>query len=112
MSFDPDIDDDYLQLDGLEPLALGQGNLDPLTVNNCLRETLSQRDVRFLTSAGLGVQPGDLVLTLWAPELGSAKPSPGDRLTDAAGQSYTIQSSEFSPRTQRYRTICRQAVTA
>ena len=47
MSFDPDIDDDYRQLDGLEPLALGQGNLDPLTVNNCLRETLSHATCGF-----------------------------------------------------------------
>ena len=111
MTFDPDIDADYLLLDGLEPFALQQGNLDPVTVNNCLRETLAQADVQFLGTTGLGIQPGDLVVNLWAPELGSLTPMAGDRLTDGTGTSYTIQSSVYSPRSGRYRTVCRQVAT-
>ncbi len=112
MTFDPDINADYLTLDGLETFSLRQGNLDPATVNNCLREALVQADVQFLSTAGLGVQSGDLIVNLWAPELGSLTPGAGDRLTDSGGTTYTIQNSSYTPRSGRYRTLCRQAASA
>ena len=114
MTFDPDITADYLRLDGLEPFTLRQGNLDPITVNNCLREALTHDDTRFLSQSGLGVQPGSLVLNIWAAELPAGiSPAAGDSLTDAGGVGYTVQGrGDYWPLTARYRLILRANVVA
>jgi hypothetical protein len=114
MTFDPDIAADYLLLDGLEPFTLKQGNLDPVSVNNCLREALSQEDAQILSQSGLGVQPGNLVLNIWAAELpAGVSPAAGDSLTDGAGVGYVVQGrGDYWPLTGRYRLILRAKVLA
>lgn len=114
MTFDPDITADYLLLDGLESFTLRQGNLDPVTVNNCLRRALSYQDTQILGQSDLGVQPGNLVLNIWAAELPTGvSPAAGDSLTDAAGVGYTVQGrGDYWPLTGRYRLIVRAKVLA
>ena len=105
MTFDPS--QDYLSLDGLESLALTQGSGDPLTIDNCLRGTLSVQDIRLLAGS-VGTQPGDVVLQIWAAELpAGVTPGVGNSLADSAGAGYTIQSVEYRPLTQVYRCVCR-----
>jgi hypothetical protein len=114
MTFDPNITTDYLLLDGLEPFVLRQGNLDPVTVNNCLRETLTHEDIRLLNRSGLGVQPGNLVLNIWAAELPAGiSPTAGDSLTDGAGVGYIVAGrGDYWPLAARYRLILRSKVLA
>ncbi len=113
MTFDPDITADYLLLDGLETFTLRQGNLDPVAVNNCLREALSHGDTQFLSQSGLGIQPGSLVLNIWAPELPvGVSPAAGDMLTDSAGIGYSVLGrGDYWPLTGRYRLILRANVS-
>ncbi len=107
-----DLSHDYLALDGLELFTLTQGASDPLTVNNCLRGTLSFKDIRLL-AGGVGTQPGDMVLQMWGPELPTGvTPNVGDSVADATGISYTIQTTEFCPLTQTHRCVCRLKVVA
>jgi hypothetical protein len=114
MTFEPDVAGDYLSLDGLEPFTLRQGSLDPITVNNCLREALTREDTQFLSQSGLGVQPGSLALNIWAAELpAGVSPAAGDSLTDAAGVGYTVQGrGDYWPLAARYRLILRAKVLA
>lgn len=106
MAFDPS--SDYLLFDGLEPFTLRQGADDPVTVNNCQRGKLSYREIQF--GAAMGVQPGDVVVTCWAPELGGLTPAAGDVFTDSNNTTYTVQATDYSAILGKHRCFVRKGV--
>lgn len=103
------ISGDYKYFDGVETLQFVQGTNAPVTVNYCLREQLTWKELNF--GAALGIEPKDLPFNIPGPELPSGvTPQIGNALTDANGVGYTIQSATYDTLTQQHRVITRKKV--
>lgn len=108
MSIVSDIATDYQHIEGVENVTFTPRNPDAASINNvkALRRELS-KSAQYL-GASAGIEPTDVPWHLWATTLGAVVPKNGDTVTDSAGIVWRIKSLTFSPRTSRYRCLCRQ----
>jgi hypothetical protein len=103
MTFDPDIGDDALLVDGLETVTLT--GTSTVTVSGAKRGELTTAEAdleRELLSAG------DLAWLLPVASLGGVTPRPGDTIADANATVWSIESARYSPLTQVWRAVGRR----
>ncbi len=112
MTIVSDIAADYAHIEGVEDVTITPQNPAAASIPNvkALRRELS-RGAQYLGGAA-GIEPTDVPWHLWKYGAGGAvnltEVKPGDKITDSSGVSWRIISQTFSPRTSRYRCICRQ----
>ena len=103
MTFDPDIGDDSLLVDGLETVTLV--GTQAVVVSGAKRGQLTaaeaQRPHERLTAV-------DLAWLLPLASLAGVTPRPGDTIADAAATVWTIESASYSPLTQVWRAVSRR----
>jgi hypothetical protein len=101
MTFDPDIHDDFLLVDGLETVTLISGAAT-LVVPGAKRSQLETMRAQFGTSI---VEVGDIVWLLPQVNLENVEPHVGDTITDGSEISWTIADVTYSPLTQVWRAV-------
>lgn len=111
MTVTSDLADAHSVIEGVEDVTFTPQNPAGAAIANvkALRRELS-KSAQYLGAAA-GIEPTDVPWHLWSATLGGLAPKPGDKITDAAGTSWRIISSTFSPRTSRWRCTCRQDAT-
>ena len=103
MTFQPEIAQDCLLVDGAETITLE--GAATTTVPGAKRGTLAHREI---SQAGLGLEPTDAVWALPEVSLQGARPQAGNRITQSDGTKWTILSAVHYQLTGVWRTICRQ----
>lgn len=103
MSFEPDITDDCLLLDGLETVTL-HGSTS-LVVEGAKRGRLSLAQMEFRQ---VGIESTDMAWALPAVNLGDVVPCQGDVIEDAAGTNWIILSASRAPLTAVWRAVTRR----
>jgi hypothetical protein len=103
MTFEPDISDDCMLVDGTETVTL-RGSAT-VSVAGAKRGLLLKNE---LASGALGLEPSDLAWSLPEASLAGTQPRPGDAIEDATGTRWTILHASRAPLTALWRTLCRQ----
>ena len=91
MTFDPDIADDLLLVDGVETVTLAASSTVTVAGAKRGQSTTAQ------TRSAVGVsEPTEIVWLLPEVNLSGVTPRLGDRITDAGGTTWTITSASYS----------------
>jgi hypothetical protein len=103
MTFDPDIADDCLLVDGTQTVTLHGTAV--VSVAGAKRGPISQHDIELQT---LGLEPTDVAWNLPQVNLAGTEPRNGDLIEEAAGTTWTIISVTKSALTGVWRAVCRR----
>jgi hypothetical protein len=103
MTFEPDISDDCLLVDGTETITLHSTSV--IAVEGARRGRLTLSDTEFRQ---VGLEAADLAWMLPDANLGGVVPRQGDAIEDAGGTFWTIHSAARSPLTGVWRAITRR----
>ncbi len=105
MSFEPEIADDCLLVDGTETVTLHSTSV--IGVEGARRGRLTLADTEFRQ---VGIESADLAWNLPDVSLGGVVPRQGDAIEDSLGTYWTILSATRSPLTGVWRTVTRRQV--
>src|SRR6266852_1775772 len=103
MTFDPDIADDCLLVDGIQTVTLHGTAV--LSVAGAKRGPISQSEIQFST---LGLEPTDVVWNLPEVNLAGIEPANGDTIEETGGARWTIISVTKATLTGVWRAVCRR----
>ncbi|MBI3837675.1 MAG: hypothetical protein HY288_07050 [Planctomycetia bacterium] len=103
MSFEPDVADDCLLVDGTETVTLHSTSV--VSVAGAKRGSLSLEETEFRQ---VGLEASDLAWNLPQINLGGIEPRQGDAIEDAGGSRWTILSVTKSPLSGVWRAITRR----
>ena len=105
MSFEPDISDDCLLVDGTEAVTLHSTSV--IVIEGAKRGPLRLSEIEFRQ---VGLEARDLSWLLPGGALGNVEPRQGDTIEDASGTFWTILSAEHSPLADVWRAVTRRHV--
>ena len=105
MSFDPDISDDCLLVDGTEAITLHSTSV--VVVAGAKRGLLTLSEMEFRQ---VGLESADLAWNLPEVNLNGVEPRQGDAIEDAGGTYWTILSARRSPLSAVWRAVTRRQV--
>lgn len=103
MSFEPDVANDCLLVDGTETVTLHSTSV--VSVEGAKRGPLNLAEMEFRQ---LGLESSDLAWNLPGVNLDGVEPRQGDAIEDASGVSWTILSVAQSPLTRVWRAVTRR----
>ena len=103
MSFEPDVADDCLLIDGTETVTLHSTSV--VQVGGAKRGPLALEEMEFRQ---LGLESSDLAWNLPGVNLDGLEPRQGDAIEDASGALWTILSIARSPLTRVWRAVTRR----
>lgn len=103
MSFEPDIADDCLLVDGTETVTLHSTSV--VVIEGAKRGRLSLSDTEFRQ---VGLEASDMAWLLPEASLAGVTPRRGDAIEDAGGTFWTVLSITRSPLSEVWRAITRQ----
>lgn len=116
MTFTTDILDDFTVFDGLETVTLTPQNPDGTAVTGvqALRRALNKRTISLF--GDMAIEPTDVPIVLFVGNasnisLAGTVPTNGDKITDAAGDDWTIESVAQQTMQSRYTCLCRKQVS-
>jgi hypothetical protein len=105
MTFDPDIADDRLLIDGTETVTLH--STSAVVVEGAKRGLLALAEMEFRQ---IGLESTDLAWNLPEVNLGGVEPRQGDTIEDAGGTQWTILSATRAPLSGVWRAVTRRHV--
>jgi hypothetical protein len=103
MTFEPDITDDCLLVDGTETVTL-DGSAT-VSVAGAKRGPITQRELEF---GALGLEPNDVAWNLPEVSLAGTEPRAGDTIEQTGGTKWTVISVTKSTMTGVWRALCRR----
>jgi hypothetical protein len=103
MTFEPDVADDCLLVDGTETVTLHSTSV--VSVEGAKRGRLSNRELEFRQ---VGLEASDLAWNLPLANLAGVEPRRGDAIEDASGTRWTIFSAALAPISGVWRTVTRR----
>ena len=103
MSYQPDVSDDCLLVDGTESVTLHAAST--ILVEGAKRGPLTLAEMEFRQ---LGLESTDLAWILPGVNLGAVEPRQGDTIEDSSGASWIILSAARSPLTAVWRAVTRR----
>jgi hypothetical protein len=103
MSFEPDVANDCLLVDGTETVTLHSASV--VSVEGAKRGPLTLAEMEFRQ---LGLESSDLAWNLPGVNLDGVEPRQGDAIEDASGTLWTILSVAESPLTRVWRAVTRR----
>lgn len=103
--------DSYSHTDGVEDVTYTPVHPSGAAVTDvkALRGDLSRQEL--FRGSVAGIEPTDLIFTLWDATLSGNTPTGGDVITDADNVSYTIRSASRAVWNTQWLCICYQQVT-
>jgi hypothetical protein len=105
MSFQPDIADDCLLVDGVETVTLH--GTSAIAVDGAKRGRLALSEIEFRQ---VGLEASDITWILPVVSLAGVEPRRGDAIEDAAGVHWTILSVARSPLSGVWRAVTRKQI--
>ena len=105
MSFEPELADDCLLVDGTETVTLHSTSMVEVAGAKRGRLTLEEMEFR-----QVGLEASDLAWNLPEVNLAGVEPRQGDTIEDSAGASWTILSAMRSPLSGVWRAVTRKQV--
>lgn len=116
MTFATDILDDFTNFDGIETVTLTPQNPagTPVTGVQALRRALDKRTISLF--GDVAIEPTDVPIILFVGNadnvsLAGSVPKNGDKITDAAGDNWTIKSVGQRTMQSRYTCLCKKQVS-
>ena len=109
MTFDPELADDALLVDGTETVtyrvqAAGAGS----PISGALRRELSRSELAM--GALAGIEATELAWNLPGTSLGAIEPTQGDTITDSQGAVWIVVAARRTNMTGVWRVMCRKAI--
>lgn len=98
--------DDYQHVDGIEDVTYTPKNPSGAAVSSvkAKRGDLNRKEISL--GGNVGIEPTDIVFTLYDTTLSSNEPKGGDQITDADAVAFTIRSATKQLFGTKWRCVC------